>query len=259
MKRDTNPSPLLLLAVALLCGAWPGPSAAQSTPLIPGDPLVDASVLELGVDSMRIFFLADGAERPGALQVEELEVVGSGSSAILRQVLTIVSAGGGLVDTTEYRLPGLEPLRHRSRGPTTATRSLFLDYLSGSRVTGRVEHPDSGTIAVTAEPEQAVFDPGASALLARVLPLEPGFSRVIPFFNHETLDVRWTEMEVLGPEAPAAMEAPVGVAVVRQGLHDGRTVYLWIRRSDRRLVEVRAPLPGGREMRGRPVERGAGG
>lgn len=258
MTRAMNLPVLLILVAAVTCGAWPRSAAAQSVPLFPGDSAVDATVLTPGVDSTRIFFLADGEERPGALQVEALEVLDSGSSRILRQVLSVVSAGGTLVDTTEYRLPGLEPLRHRSRGAALGRRDLFLDYAPDRRITGRIVHPDSGTISVAAEPEHAVFDPGASVLLARALPLEAGVARTLPFFNHEALDVRWMEIEVLGPEAPAAREAPADVTVVRQGLHDGRDIFLWIRRSDRRVVEVRAPLPGGREMRGRPVERGPG-
>ena len=259
MRLASRSSALVLIA-ALAATLPPGAAAqhadAAVPALLPGDPAVDATRLPLGTDTTRLFFLQGGEERAGPLQIEELSVVEAPEGRFLRQVLAVESPRGRMVDTTDFRLPGLEPLRHRSRGAAMGVRDMVLDYGPGARVSGRVEHPDSGTIPLEHAPLHPVFDPGASHLLVQALSLTPGYARRVPFFNHEARDVRWTTFEVLEPGAPGAEDAPDGVWVVRQRLHDGRDVFLWLRRGDRRIVEVRAPLPGGLEMRGRSTAGG---
>jgi hypothetical protein len=185
--------------------------------------------------------------RDGPLQIEELTTEVSDGVRMLRQVMTVENSGGrALADTTWYRYATLEPIAHRSHA---AQRTLVLDYQSrevlGYEESGRERTPINVPLA------KPVFDPSSSILALRALPLHVGMEVRTPLFDHAAHAERWSRVRVAGVDTVAVGAAAVPAWRLTVQISSERPdVTYWIAQRNHRLLEVEAPIGGGRVMLG---------
>jgi hypothetical protein len=97
------------------------------------------------------------------------------------------AGGGEIVDTSIAELPTLRALGHRSHQPNRTMRFDFVADTARGDVTTAASTPDSAPkVERVHQPLGGpLFDSNLIEMIVAALPLEPGFTRDVPFFFYE--------------------------------------------------------------------------
>jgi hypothetical protein len=217
-------------------------AGAQGVPGAPEAPRVDAALLRLGADSMQIYIVkGDKRDRLGTVR-DELHADGE---ARLRRVVRATNVlFGASLDTAYFRLPGLQPLGHRSYAAGGSER---LDFARDS-VVGVVTLPGDAPKRMAWAADPALYDPSGLDLLLRAAPLAPGFAHRVRLVIATMDTVVEASARVTGSD-PVAVEGGrlVDTWVVEVD-HGGARSTVWIEKRTRRLARRVVPFAPGSHL-----------
>lgn len=216
---------------------------AQEPPLVvPGSGLVDASVVEPGLDTLQLLVVQpDGTERPISRLTRSVRpTVVDGTTAWII-VQRYESDRGVNVDSSLVRRSDLAPLRYAASVSGEIQRFEF----QGARVTGTVQPPDSAVRAVSHELRGPFFNAVVDSEVILSLPLAAGFEARIASYNPP-----WppppgpTVVRVTGTEWVATAGGNVEAWMVAYD-GGGAPTRLWISKDEPRILATRSELRGG--------------
>lgn len=247
MPRNEGLRPFSTLPlVAFLFGSLPlSPTHAVAQGgeiVIPGSPLVDATIIEPGRELFQLLILQPGGtERPVSRLRRSIEATDIGGTPTWTIVQVYESERGPSVDSSIVRRRDLAPLRYAYWSEGETHRFVF----EGRRVVGTVQPADSAARTVRYELAETPFNAVMDVDVIRALPLEPGFEARIAGYNPPRPPSPGpTRIEVLRTEPLATADGEVDAWVLSYEA-GGAPTTIWIATDDRRFLRLRSELNGG--------------
>lgn len=199
-------STVLLIGLLTGCASTTGALVERPGPLVPGDARLTLEAVT--APSSRTFDLHVVREGDRQSVGTLTETVGRTPDGNLVRVQRLSSPRGSQVDSLVSR-PDLSPLSHHSRNPA---RTVDLSFASGA-VTGTYTNAGEAPITVDDDSARPVFDSNFIDLVARAVPLAPGFSADVRTYERASADAADTDViyrvRVVGREAVGDREATV--------------------------------------------------
>ena len=180
---------VLPLVVGLFagCASTALSHTASRGPLIPGDPRLDLEAVTL--PSSRTFDLSivtDGGRQPFGTLTEDIRRAPDGG---LVRVQRLASPRGTQVDSLVSTLR-LSPVSHHSRNPG---RTVDLRY-AAHKVTGTYTNAGAAPVVVDDALDSPAFDSNVIDLVARAVPLDPGFTSPVQTYERASADATETDV-----------------------------------------------------------------
>lgn len=222
-------SPLLLALVGLAA------AADAQTVLEPGHPDLALDALTLG-ESHRVFYV-DGRDVGASTRTDAVA-----DGVITIEAETTVEGAPRTRRTVRLAWPSLRPISSR----VVTGRDLDEVAFDGPAVTGRFV-PDGGAgVPLDLELDRPAFPVGTAELVARALPLEPGYTAVVPTFTAEDR-LREVTLTSVGPDSTTLADgtavAAWAVDMARPGRYGPTTRRLFLDPDSRDVVAIRAETP----------------
>jgi hypothetical protein len=202
----------------------------------------DPALLAWRDDTSRIVITTDSTARQGPLQLEAISRgAWRGRPAIVHRI-RVESPRMTMDDTTWYDPSTFAPLAHRSHGPRTVT----LDY-AGTHVTGRIVERDGSSRILDLTLSRPAFDPSEIHAVLGSVAWHAGERAELATFDHESLTVVPTLVEVEGRDTVQTVAGPAEAWRMAITFGSHRATY-WLRVTDRVDLKVESEFVPGTVM-----------